>query len=285
MRNANPLSKPANVGRFFRRLARAVRTLPVIRMHLPLWAYPALFLTGVVAGLVDAVAGGGGILTVPVLLNLGLPVPVALGTNKLQASFGSVVAARHFVKSGLVDLRDCRLGIVMTLIGALAGAAAVHVLDNRVLESLIPWMLAAIVVYTIVRPRVGVQDHPPRLGHTAFFASFGLGLGFYDGFFGPGTGSFWTIALVAVMGFNFAKATGMTKVMNATSNVAALAFFVAAGQVSYLAGFVMGAGQIVGARLGSGLVVSKGARFVRPIFLTMVVLVMLRLLWSAYAAP
>lgn len=252
-------------------------------MQLPLWAYPALFLTGLVAGLVDAVAGGGGILTVPVLLNLGLPVPVALGTNKLQASFGSVVAARHFIKSGLVDLRQCRLGIAMTLIGSVAGAAAVHLIDNRHLETLIPWMLAAIVVYTVVRPRVGVQDHPPRLSATTFFSCFGLGLGFYDGFFGPGTGSFWTIALVAVMGFNFAKATGFTKVMNATSNVAALVFFVAAGQVSYLAGLSMGAGQIVGARIGSALVVRKGARFVRPIFLAMVVLVMLRLLWVAYA--
>lgn len=254
-------------------------------MNLPFWAYPVLFLVGLVAGLVDAIAGGGGIITVPVLLNLGLPVPVALGTNKLQASFGSVVAARHYLRSGMVNLRDCRLGIIMTLTGALAGAAVVHLIDNRVLEALIPWMLAAIVLYSIVRPQVGVQDHPPRLRPAAFFSLFGLGLGFYDGFFGPGTGSFWTIALVAVMGFNFAKATGMTKVMNATSNLAALVFFVAAGQVNYTAGLTMGAGQMVGARLGSALVVRKGARFVRPVFLTMVVLVMLRLLWVAHAEP
>ncbi len=255
------------------------------RMSLPWWAYPVLFLVGLVAGLVDAVAGGGGIITVPVLLNLGLPVPVALGTNKLQASFGSVVAARHYLRSGLVDLRTCGYGIVMTLVGALAGAATVHLVDNALLEALIPWMLAAIVIYTILRPQVGVQDRPPRLSNRTFFTCFGLGLGFYDGFFGPGTGSFWTIALVVLLGCNFARATGVTKVMNATSNLAALAFFLAAGQVNYTAGLVMGAGQVVGARLGSGLVVRKGARFVRPIFLTMVVLVMLRLLWVAHRGP
>jgi uncharacterized membrane protein YfcA len=254
-------------------------------MDLPFWAYPILFLVGLVAGLVDAIAGGGGIITVPVLLNLGLPVPVALGTNKLQGSFGSVVAARHYLRSGMVNLRECRLGIITTLVGALGGAAVVHLIDNRLLEALIPWMLAAIVIYSIARPQVGVQDHPPRMGSTSFFVSFGLGLGFYDGFFGPGTGSFWTIALVAVMGFNFARATGVTKVMNATSNLAALAFFVVAGQVNSTAGLTMGVGQMVGARLGSALVVRRGARFVRPLFLTMAVLVTLRLLWIAYVAP
>jgi uncharacterized membrane protein YfcA len=283
MPNANPLSKPASGHRFSIACSSAPGHCRFHSMDLPFWAYPALFVTGIVAGLVDAVAGGGGILTVPVLLNLGLPVPVALGTNKLQASFGSVVAARHYAKSGLVDLRHCKLGVLMTLLGSVAGAATVHLLDNDFLEALIPWMLAAIVVYTIIRPQVGVNDHPPRVGTPLFFSCFGLSLGFYDGFFGPGTGSFWTIALVAVMGLNFAKATGVTKVMNATSNVAALAFFVGAGQVNYAAGLTMGAGQIVGARIGSALVVRRGAHFVRPIFLTMVILVMLRLLWVAYA--
>lgn len=282
MRSANRLSKPVTTPGVFPSL-RPRGCYTAARMSLSWWAYPVLFLVGVAAGLVDAVAGGGGIITVPVLLNLGLPVPVALGTNKLQASFGSVVAAGHFVRSGLVDLRACAFGIALTLLGALAGAIAVNLVDNSLLETLVPWMLATIVVYSIVRPQVGVQDHPPRLSGRAFFSLFGLGLGFYDGFFGPGTGSFWTIALAAVMGFNFAKATALTKVMNATSNVAALALFVGAGQVNYTAGLVMGAGQVLGARLGSGLVVRKGARFVRPIFLTMVVLVMLRLLWVVHA--
>lgn len=254
-------------------------------MNFPLWTYPLLFVAGLFAGLVDTVAGGGGIISLPILLNLGMPVPLALGTNKFQACFGSVSATFHFARQGLIDWRTCRLGIAMTATGAVAGALAVHLIDNRILSQIMPWLLGAIVVYSIVRPQAGSSDHPPRMSPARFFVLFGLGLGFYDGFFGPGTGSFWTIALVAVQGFNFVRATACTKLMNATSNVAGLAWFAATGQVDYGAGAVMGAGQLVGAKLGSGLVVKKGARFIRPIFLTMVVLTVLRLVYVSITRP
>ncbi len=248
-------------------------------MDLALHLYPLLFLVGLCAGLVDAVAGGGGILSLPMLLNIGLPAPLALGTNKLQSSFGAVMAATRYARHGLLDPRECRVGVSATLVGALAGAAVVQSVDPRFLEAAIPWLLGAIVVYTLARPRLGERDHPPRLAASVFFTTFGLGLGFYDGFFGPGTGSFWTIALVGLQGQNFLKATAYTKVMNATSNLASLALFAWAGQVHLASGLTMGAGQLIGARLGAGLAVRRGARFVRPLFLTMVCLVMLRLLY------
>jgi uncharacterized protein len=251
-------------------------------MDLPLAAYPLLFLVGLVAGAVDAIAGGGGILSLPVLLNLGLPVPLALGTNKLQASMGAVTAVWRYARQGLLDPRECRVGVAATLVGALAGAAAVEAIDTRILETAIPWLLAAIVVYSLIRPRLGEQDHPPRLGSRSFFVAFGLGLGFYDGIFGPGVGSFWTIALVGLQGQNFLKATAYAKVMNATSNLASLAVFGINGHLHLAAGLTMGAGQLVGARLGAGLAIRRGARFVRPIFLTMVTLVMVRLLWVRF---
>ncbi len=256
--------------------------MPLHVPELKAWAYPLLFATGFTAGLVDSMAGGGGMLTVPVLLNLGLPVPLALGTNKFQASFGSVSASVHYVRNDVVSLRECRLGIAMTLVGALAGAACVQGLDPALLERLVPWLLAAIVVYAVFKPDIGHHDSPPRLGRTPFFAMAGLGLGFYDGFFGPGTGSFWTIALVLLLGQNFVRATGYTKVMNATSNLASLALFAAAGQIALGAGAAMGAGQLVGARLGAGLVVRRGARFVKPLFLGMVALTVARLLWTNF---
>ena len=254
-------------------------------MHLSLWAYPLLFLVGIVAGWVDAIAGGGGVISLPVLLNLGLPVPLALGTNKLQASFGSVAATYHYARRGQIDFKAARLGVLMTALGAICGALAVRAIDGQILSRLIPWLLGAIVMYSIVRPSVGASDHPPRLRMGVFFTLFGLGLGFYDGFFGPGTGSFWTIALVAVQGFNFLKATACTKLMNATSNVASLGFFVLAGQVDYAAGGAMGAGQLVGARLGTGLVLKKGARFIRPIFLAMVFVTVVRLVYVSLTPP
>jgi uncharacterized membrane protein YfcA len=124
---------------------------------------------------------------------------------------------------------------------------------------------------------------PPRLPSPLFFTFTGLGLGFYDGFFGPGAGSFGIVALIAVMGYDFMRATGATKIVNAASARAALGVFMVAGHVRYAAGLTMGGGQVIGARIGSGLVVKKDARFVRPVFLTMVVLVMLRLLWVSHA--
>jgi len=246
---------------------------------LPPWAYPLLFVTGFSAGLVDAIAGGGGIISVPVLLNFGLPPQLALGTNKFQSSFGSVSASWHYVRQGLVGLRACRLGILLTLAGALLGAWTVQHVDPRVLGRVIPVMLAAIVLYLIFQPRLGLEDGPARMGYPAFYTVFGLGLGFYDGFFGPGVGSFWAIAFVLLCGQNLTRATAHTKVMNATSNLASLALFAAAGLVHLAAGLVMAAGQVAGARLGAGLVVRRGSRFVRPAFLVMAGLTILRLLW------
>lgn len=244
------------------------------------WHFPLLFAVGLVAGTVDAVAGGGGLITVPALLNLGLPVPLAFGTNKFQSSFGSVSATWHFVRRGAVDLRTCRLGILMTLAGALLGAFAVQQIDAGLLRKVVPWLLAAILLYTLLRPAIGTHDHPPKLRVAPFFTAFGLGLGFYDGFFGPGTGSFWAISLVLVLGQNFQRATATAKVMNATSNLAALALFAAAGLVHLPAGLTMAAGQALGGRLGAGLVVTRGVRFIRPVFLIMVSLTLARLLWT-----
>lgn len=252
-------------------------------MEIALHLYPLLFVVGLCAGLVDSVAGGGGIISLPVLLNVGMPVPLALGTNKLQSSFGAAMAVSRYARHGLLDRQTCRTGVIATLTGALAGAAAVQMLDARFLETAIPWLLGCIVIYTLARPQLGEQDHPPRFPPGMFFTAFGLGLGFYDGFFGPGTGSFWTIALIGLQGMNFLKATAYTKVMNATSNLAALALFACAGHVHLVAGLTMGAGQLVGARIGTGLAVQRGARFVRPVFLTMVVLVMLRLVYLRLA--
>jgi uncharacterized protein len=244
--------------------------------------YPLLFLVGFLAGLVDSIAGGGGLITVPVLLGLGFPPQIALGTNKLQASFGSTSAAWHYARAKLVNWRECRLGIVFTAAGALVGAMAVQRLSSDALQALIPWALVAIVIYTLARKNAGAKPHPPRAPAALFFPVIGLALGFYDGFLGPGTGSFWTALLIVVMGYDFLRATAVTKVMNATSNVVGLSLFVVGGAVYYPAGLVMGAGQLLGARVGSRLAVLRGSRFVRPIFLTMVTALLLRLIYVRY---
>jgi uncharacterized membrane protein YfcA len=246
-------------------------------MELAPWIYPLLFLAALAAGLIDSIAGGGGLIALPALLMAGFPVPLALGTNKLQSLFGSSMAAVHYARHGVVDWRRCRLGVVLTFVGALVGAWTVQRMDASRLGFLIPWLLAGILIYTIFRPQMGQEKREPRMTSNAFWFIAGIGLGFYDGFFGPGTGMFWTIALMLLLGQDFMAATGHTKVMNAASNLASLGVFIVVGQVDWIAGGVMVAGQIVGARLGAGLVVKKGARFIRPVFLTMVTLTIARL--------
>lgn len=240
-----------------------------------------LFLTGLFAGLVDAIAGGGGLITIPVLLGIGMPPQAALGTNKLQASFGSGSAMLTFVRSGTVKLGDCTEAILYTALGAGLGTYTVQVLDPAVLRLVIPWLLIAIVLYTLLSPRLGYEDIHPRMKQRSFSLVAGLALGFYDGFFGPGTGSFWVMALMLCLGYNMTRATAHTKVMNFTSNFTSLLMFIAGGAVRWREGLVMGAGQFIGARIGAHMVVTRGTRFIRPVFMTMVLAVTARLIWQS----
>jgi uncharacterized membrane protein YfcA len=249
---------------------------------IPLRLYPVLFATGLIAGLIDSIAGGGGLITIPVLLGIGLPPQFALGTNKLQSSFGSGSAMAHFARAGTVRKGESFGGAVFTALGAGLGAYAVQQLAPGFLKGMIPYLLLAIVCYTILTPRLGFDDIHPRMPVSLFYPLFGLLLGFYDGFFGPGTGSFWVVALMLGLGYNMTRATGYTKVMNFTSNIVALILFIAGGHVCYAAGFTMGAGQALGARVGSCLVLVRGTAFIRPIFITMVLAVTAKLLYDNY---
>lgn len=246
------------------------------------WFFPVLFATGFVAGFVDSIAGGGGLITLPVLLSLGYTPQDALGTNKLQASFGSGSAAWHYARGGAVELRECILGFIASVAGAGAGALSVQQVSPVLLQKTIPLLLLAVAGYLILKPAAGHTDREPRMGHVGFHLLFGLGIGFYDGFFGPGTGTFWTMAYVTVLGLNLTRATAHTKVMNFGSNISSLVLFLVGGHVHFLAGLVMGAGQWTGARFGSRMVLARGTRFIRPVFLTMVVVLSIRLALQYY---
>jgi uncharacterized membrane protein YfcA len=242
------------------------------------WMYPVLFAAGLLAGWIDAIAGGGGMVTVPVLLGIGVPPQMVLGTNKFQASFGSFTAARHYLRAEVVDLRDAWEGVLFTLIGSVLGTLAVQQIDPGILNVVIPFLLLAIAVFMLLTPDLGnIQTHP-RLPRMFFYGSMGLALGFYDGFFGPGVGSFWAMAFVLGLGFTMTRATGYTKVMNFTSNIVSLFVFALGGHILWIPGAVMAVGQIAGARIGSGMVVKKGVRFIRPVFIIMVILTTLKLL-------
>ena len=249
------------------------------------WLYPLLFFTGLLAGFVDSIAGGGGLITIPVLLNLGLPPQDALGTNKLQASFGSGSATWHYGRAGLIDFRSCWNGIVFTAIGAGLGTWLLTRMSRDLLQQVIPWLLFAIAGYMLFQPKVGEKDIHPRFDAGVFHLLFGLVLGFYDGFFGPGTGTFWALAYMLGLGFNMTRATAHTKVMNVTSNLVSLGVFLAGGHVHLGAGLCMGTGQFLGARLGSRVVLRNGTRLIRPIFVTVAIAITARLLWQNLTSP
>lgn len=244
--------------------------------------YAILGLVGFVAGFVDSIAGGGGIITIPALLSAGLPPHLALGTNKLQSSFGSLTATLTYRHHGLVRVRQTLFGILCTAIGAAIGTVTIQRIPPDFLRQAIPILLVGIFVYTLLTPRLGERHGTARMSSPLFHLICGLTIGFYDGFFGPGTGSFWAIGYVALLGFEFTRATAWTKVMNFTSNVVALIVFALGRNVILMPGLVMGAGQALGAVAGSRMVVRRGARFVRVFFLVAVAATILRLVYQTY---
>ncbi|MGF1757007.1 TSUP family transporter [Photobacterium sagamiensis] len=223
-----------------------------------------LFVVAALAGFIDAIAGGGGLLTVPVLLSVGLSPAQALATNKLQGSFGSFSATLYFIRNGVVKLSEMRNGIICTFIGAALGAVLVQRIDASVLTAIIPLLLLGISFYFLLAPKSIVEPGESKLSENMFALTVGTSIGFYDGFFGPGAGSLFTICFVAIAKRGIIEATAKTKVLNFTSNIAALLFFIIGGLPVWEVGLLMAAGQFIGARSGAKIVVTKGQKLIRP---------------------
>ena len=243
--------------------------------HVLLIKYALLLVAAFVSGTVDTIAGGGGLITVPALLLAGLPPAAALGTNKLQACFGSGTAAYRFIRLGQLRWQHIRFGILMTFIGASLGTIAILLLHPTFLSKIIPILLAGALIYSLLSKKMCDEASPAKWPTSQFFIMMGIGLGFYDGFFGPGTGSFWTIALVALLGMPLQRAVMHTKVYNFTSNLFSLLWFMLGGHLVYTIGLLMAVGQWLGAYLGTHIVYHKGAQWIRPIFITMVTIMLI----------
>ena len=241
-----------------------------------------LFITGLAAGFVDSIAGGGGLISLPALLSVGLPPHIALGTNKLGGTFGVLTAAINYIRNGNVDLKECGLGVFTTFVGAMGGAWIIQRLDSTFIRHLVPFLLLGVLLYTVFSKNLGLKDGVGKISPRLYYLIFGFALGFYDGFFGPGTGSFWTASLLLLLGANLTKAVGITKVMNFTSNIVALSMFIIGGNVYYGPGVTMAVGQIIGSRIGSSLAIKKGALFIRPIFIGVVLATIIRLIYLNY---
>ena len=247
-----------------------------------------LFGVATVAGFIDAIAGGGGLLTIPALLSTGLPPAIALGTNKLQACGGSFSASLYFVRKKAVDLKQVALLILLTFIGAALGTIVVQNIDVNALKIGLPFLIFAISIYFLFSPNIGDQDRKQRISYPLFGFTAGMGLGFtagmglgfYDGVFGPAVGSFYTLAFVLLLGFNLTKAVAHAKVLNFTSNFASLLFFIFGGAVVWEIGFIMLIGQFIGATLGARMVVTKGKKLIRPMLVTISFIMVAKMLYE-----
>ena len=240
---------------------------------------------GFIAGFIDAVAGGGGMLTVPALLSLGLPPHIALGTNKLAASFGSSTAAFTYYKKRLFSPELWKHSFIATLIGAACGTLVVDSISTEWLEKALPLIILASAIYTIWHKTPDSDGNVlPKPGKELCRKQWGQGftIGFYDGVAGPGTGAFWAVSSMALYRINILLASGLSKAMNFVSNFTSLITFAILGHINLVLGLIMGACIMLGAFVGAHSAIRFGAKFIRPVFVTMVSILAIKLAYDAW---
>lgn len=242
------------------------------------WVVVALVAAAFLAGLIDSIAGGGGLITVPALLLAGVAPIDALGTNKLQAVFGSGSATIAYGRAGHVDLRAMLPLASVSAAGSAVGAVVANVVPGDALDVMIPVALVLVAVYFLVRPDPGDIERPRRISPTAFAIGIVPVIGFYDGVFGPGTGSFFMVAYVGLAGYGILRATAHTKVLNFASNLGALIVFAVSGSMIVGLGLAMGTAQILGASTGSRLAIRHGGRIIRPLLVVTCIAMAVRLI-------
>ena len=237
---------------------------------------------GATAGFVDAIAGGGGLLTLPAILLTGLPPHLALGTNKGQSVFGTASSLLRYARSPLLDRRRARIGVLPALAGSAAGVLAVRAVAPAALAPLVMVLLAAVAIFFVVRrppPRDGVRT-TPRDRPWTLAALVAFGLAFYDGFFGPGMGTFLIAIYTLLWHDPLDAASANAKVVNFCSNLAAAVSFAAAGLTVWSVALPMGAGQLVGSWLGAHLTVRRGQGLVRGAVILVSLALLVRLAWQ-----
>ncbi|MHB8076956.1 TSUP family transporter [Desulfosporosinus fructosivorans] len=237
---------------------------------------------GFLAAVVDAIAGGGGLISLPALLLVGVPPHLALGTNKFAASMASLNSSITFARSGKVHFPLVKWQIPFTLVGAFLGAWSVLLVNSEFLSKAVLVLILFVGIYTMVHKTLGMKSNFKGLnsGNIVLGCLFALALGFYDGFFGPGTGSFLIFSFIALYGFDFVVASANSKVLNFTSNFASLLIFAWHGKIILSIGIPMALFMILGSYVGTRLAIQRGAELVKPIFITMSLLVALKLIYQ-----
>lgn len=237
-----------------------------------------LAVAGFVASFIDSQVGGGGVISLPALLAAGLPPHLALGTNKLAGTAASFSASINYGRSGAVPWADALRWMPLSFGGALVGVWAVLHVEGRHLLAIVLVLMAAMTAYTLLRPSFGKEDRlrSPTKGEMAGMAVAALAIGVYDGFLGPGTGSFLLFAIVVLLGYGFRKAAGLGRVLNFASNAAALAYFLAEGLVMWEYGIPLAVSMLAGGWTGSHVGMKHGDRWLKPLFVAITLALMVR---------
>jgi uncharacterized protein len=237
-------------------------------VHLHLGIILFLLGTGFLAAFIDSIVGGGGLISVPALMMAGLPPTLAIGTNKLAAIFGTVTSTVNYFRSGKIRLEFMKILFPLSIIGSVFGAYTVRQIPSSFLRPLVIVMLILVAVYTIFKKNMGTSSTFRGLSKKMLQLSLFVALffGFYDGFFGPGTGSFLIICFL-FLGFDFVESSGNSKLLNLGSNIGALVTFLLLHAIRFEYGLWMATGMVIGSLMGSSFAIKKGAAIVRPIFL------------------
>lgn len=255
--------------------------MPELEVVLALCAFAAL------AGWIDAVSGGGGLVQLPALLVLlpGATPAQVLATNKLSSAAGTAVAAATFARRVRPDMRTALPMAAAALVGSALGALCAYLVPKSAFRPLVIVLVLLVGAYTLFKPQIGQVQALRYVGrkHYVMAGAAALTIGFYDGIFGPGTGSFLVFAMVALLGYDFIQASAKARIVNLATNLGALAVFVVQGAPLYRVGLLMAVCNIVGGRLGAVTAISRGSGFVRLVFLVVVGGLLVRLGWEILA--
>jgi len=237
-----------------------------------------LVAVAMVAGFIDAIAGGGGLITLPALLLSGLSPVQALATNKLQSSAGSFSATFAFFRKGLISWKHSKWVFFMSLSGGVIGALLATRLPATFLQIVVPILLLSVATYFVFSPNLDGREKRAKISRTLFLLTFVPLIGFYDGIFGPGTGSFFMVAFVLMLGSTLVNAIAETKLANFASNIGSFAIFAFSGEMQVVLGLLMAVGAFIGAQLGARFAVKYGGKVIRPLLIVMSVAMAIKLL-------
>lgn len=242
-------------------------------VHQLLIACPLVFM----AGFIDSIAGGGGLISLPAYYLIGLPPHIALGTNKMSSSMGTVMAAIQYIRKKYFYKEVIFISILTALVGSTIGSRTALLLEGVYLKQIMTFFIPVVALITVLKKDfLSRPEKKLSLSKANLMAGIAsLLIGFYDGFFGPGTGMFLMMVYVSLIGMNVVTACGNTKVVNLATNIAALVTFVRTGNVAFLIAIPCGISSIVGSYLGAHLAMKKGLSIIKPVMLAVIALLML----------